>query len=393
MEDDEAELPKLGEHAINGQLGEARVEVAVLELGQIYHRNSGLDFGVDGVVEFVTGTATKMASGRQIGVQVKRGLSAVKATRYGRTLYCNEQHANYWLSHSLPIIVVQSDPDSDRLRWQHVNGATLRRTPNGFAIDLPDASEMRSSLSELRDLASACSVSTSARAEVLTIQYDPRRGVTNEPDELGLAGLAFVRAALRDERCRLDIEYEGEADLIAQIDMIRDIPSPSAEQRREAIIQLDILHRFQQHGFQIRRALTLLLSDKVLAASYGYQERWVVEAIRNAAPSFDWGRRPDDQHLDAWPGYHLEHPTVRFQVSRADMQDFYDRDSINQMIIRMGAAGGVLVGDLPAEAVATRFLPALAHKLIAFADENNLSEGEALAKIGVFPNFWLVGIA
>lgn len=393
MDSDGIELPKLGEHAINGQLGEAKVEVAVLELGQLYHRNSGLDYGVDGVIEFVTDTEPKMASGQQIGVQVKRGLSVVKPTRYGRTLYCNEQHANYWLGHSLAIIVVQCDPDSDQLRWKHVNGESLRRTPNGFAIDLPEASDLRLSLKEVRSLANASSGLADARVEVLNIRYDPQLGVTNPPDELGLAGLAFIRAALRGERCRIDLEYVGEADLIAGVDVIRDISSPSAEERRSAIIHLDILHRFQNHGKQLRRALLLLLTDKVLADSYGYQEEWIAEAIRNTAPAFDRQNIPNGELLDAWPSYQIERPIVKFQVSHADMQEFYDRESINKMLIRMGPASGVVVADISPKVLATSFLPALVHKLIIFADENDMHERDALKEIGVFPGFWMVGIA
>ena len=133
---DEA-LPTLGQNVTKGQLGEAVVEVAMLQLGQLYERRNGLDFGIDGVIELTTGGAVERATGRQIGVQVKRGLSVVKPTRYGFTHYCTEAHANYWLRHSLPIIVVHSDPLTDRLRWQHVSADTLRRTSHGYAIDLP----------------------------------------------------------------------------------------------------------------------------------------------------------------------------------------------------------------------------------------------------------------
>ena len=93
--DNKAKLPELGDYAISGQLGEARVKVAVHELGQLYELRSGLDFGIDGIIELVTEGSTKQASGRQVGVQVKRGISNVRKTRYGRTLYCTEQHASY----------------------------------------------------------------------------------------------------------------------------------------------------------------------------------------------------------------------------------------------------------------------------------------------------------
>lgn len=390
----EIELPELGSHAINGQLGEARVEVVVLELGQLYERRSGLDFGIDGVIELVTDREPKRASGRQVGVQVKRGLSVVKATRHGRTLYCTEQHANYWLGHSLPIIIVHCEPESDRLRWQHVNKQTIRETMHGFAIDLPEDSDLRSSLAELRTLATTIPGSAAVSDEVLIIPYDPQRGVTAPADELGLAALAFSRAALRGARYRIEIEFEGEAELVASIDMIEDMRDPSQDQRREAVVRQDILHRFRKHATRLRRALTLLLTNPMIAETFGYQEQWLADAILNAAPPmFDRTPRGTDAYLEAWPGYHTEQPTVRFEVPQEAMEDFYARDPMNRALIWMGSAGGTMIGDLPGEVIATRFLPALANRIVTFADAQELRDDEVLTRVDVLPNYWLVGVA
>jgi hypothetical protein len=47
--------------------------------------------------------------------------------------------------------------------------------------------------------------------------------------------------ALRGEVCQFEIEFEGEADLVASIDAIHDTDEPTAEQRRDAIIREDKL--------------------------------------------------------------------------------------------------------------------------------------------------------
>ncbi|MGR3803088.1 MAG: DUF4365 domain-containing protein [Marinibacterium profundimaris] len=87
MSDRNKDLPALGPNAVQGQLGEALVEAAILQLGQLYDRRAGLDFGVDGIIELTTGESEMCASGRQVGVQVKRGISNAVATSHGFTHY------------------------------------------------------------------------------------------------------------------------------------------------------------------------------------------------------------------------------------------------------------------------------------------------------------------
>jgi hypothetical protein len=292
-EDDE--LPALGPNATQGQLGEALVEAAMLALDQLYERRAGLDFGVDGVIELTTCGAEKRATGRQIGVQVKRGLSNVVETRYGFTHYCTEAHANYWLRHSLPIIVVHSDPATGRLRWRHVSSETLRRTRKGYAIDLPPESDLRTSLEAIRALAEGRSVATPSADRTFLLPYSMREGVRVDDPELGLAAIEFSRAVLRGERGRVVIEVEDEPDLVANIDAIRDRTNPSAADRRDALIREDILERYRKRSTKIERALQLLLTEKQIVEAYGYRDELLAEAIR-------WLTHPNPQYREAWSG-------------------------------------------------------------------------------------------
>jgi len=390
---DGEDLPALGQNAIQGQLGEAQVEVAMLQLNQLYERHTGLDFGVDGVIELTTDGAVRQATGRQVGVQVKRGLSVVRPTRYGFTYYCTESHANYWLHHSLPIIVVHSDPATGQLRWQHVCKNTLRRTRCGYAIDLPTESELRTSLDALRALAAGQSSPPASAPLTLILPYSTQHGVRLGDPELGLAALEFSRAALRGACCHLVIEVEEEPDFVACIDAIRDIADPTPEKRCDAIRCEDILHYLRKHARKLQRALILLLTQKALAEGFGYSDKLLAEAIRRlAAPLFE-SREPEDIMLDAWPAYDMEYPTVKFDVPRWAMDEFYAKNDINCVAIRMGSAGGSVVGDLNPDVVATRFLPILARYLIKFADTNELPDDKVFATIKVHPYMWLMGLA
>lgn len=387
------DLPALGQNATQGQLGEVLVEAAMLRLDQLYERRTGLDFGVDGIIELTTGGGQRQATGRQIGVQVKRGISVVKQTRYGFTHYCTEAHANYWLRHSLPIIVVHSDPTTGRLRWQHVNTGSLRRTGNGYAIDLPPESELTNSLDALRALADSRPLPTASATRTIIIPYHTQHGVRIENAELGIAALEFSRAALRGERCHLVIEVEDEPDLVASIDAIRDIPAPTAVERREAILLEDILHRTRRQACKLQRALALLLTQKELIEAFGYSESLLAEAIQRLVAYQYQFREQGSIPLDAWPTYGIYHPAIRFHVARESMEEFYAQHSVNNVAIRMGDAGGCLVRDLHPDVVATRFLPMLAHRLIDFADSQHLSDEEALGTIGIHPSTWMIGLA
>ncbi len=365
----------------------------MLELGQLYERRSGLDFGIDGVIELVSEGSDKQASGRQVGVQVKRGLSIIRRTRYGRTLYCTEQHANYWLGHSLPIIVVQCEPVTNRLRWQHVNANTLRRTSKGFAIDLPEDSDLCAALVALQALAGAGNSPICPSGEFLLVPYSFEVGVQIDNEELGLAALALSRSALRGDTFSISVEIEGEAELIASIDAIRDVAAPNSEQRRDAIIRLDILDRYRKHARTLERALILLLTQPSIAEQFGYQDQLVAAAFRRTAAPLSSHRLPGEIGLQAWPGYHLERLVVGFDVPSSALEEFYERGSMNRQLIKMGSAGGVIISDLGHEVVTTRFLPVLVHRLLDFADANDMQDHDVLACIEAYPTNWLVGLA
>ena len=392
-EGDDEYLPALGQNATQGQLGEVLVEAAMLQLDQLYERHTGLDFGVDGVIELTTGGAAKRATGRQVGVQVKRGLSVVTPTRYGFTHYCTVAHANYWLRHSLPIIVVHSDPATGRLRWQHVAADTLRRTSQGYAIDLPPESDLRTSLDALRALADGRPPPTALASHMFILPYSKQHGVRIGDPELGLAALEFSRAALRGVDCRVVVDAEEEPDLVASIDAIRDVTDPTAEERRDVIVREDILHRFREHAGKLQRALRLLLTEQALAEAFGYRDQLLAEAIRRLAAPHSHLRKPGDTALDAWPAYDNEQSTIRFDVRRSAMDEFYAQNSLNRGLIRLGDAGGAIVGDLHPDVVATQFLPVLAKHLVDLAVTCDMPDNKVFASIGVQPSMWRMGLA
>lgn len=386
-------LPELGANALEGYTGEAQVQSAVLERGHLYSRYNGLDFGVDGIIELVVAGKYKQASGRYIGVQVKRGLSVVKKTRFGLTLYFNEQHANYWLGHSLPIIIVYCDPINNQLRWRQVRHDTLRKTQKGYAIDLPEKSDLRIDIDSLQTIAEHTPTTETPISKTLVIPISFQNGILLSDEEIGLAALELSRASIRGETCRVEVLIEEEADLIASIDAINDIINPSAEDRREAIIRADILSRYRKDASKISRSLNLLLTLPEIASIFGYDHQLMAVAVRRAASDRGARRPKGEVGLQAWPTSSKEWPVVGFDIPSEALDDFYSRDDMNRFLIRAGTIGGTMISDLPLDIVGSRFLPALVRCLVDFADQNQITDRQALDETQNIISCWLIGLA
>jgi hypothetical protein len=213
-----------------------------------------------------------------------------------------------------------------------------------------------------------------------------------EDTELGLAALEFSRAALRGLPSRLVIEVEEEPEILARIDVIRDVVAPTAEQRREAILHEDILYRLRKQASRLQRALLQLLTESALADKFGYRDELLAYAIRVLAAPRSQPRERGLISLEAWPTYGWRQSTVRFEVPSSVLDEFYAKNSMNSVSLRMGDAGGCMVGELDPDIVAMRFLPMVAQYLVDLADARDLPDHEVLDTIGVHPTMWLMGI-
>ena len=234
--------------------------------------------------------------------------------------------------------MVHCEPGTERLRWQHVNVDTLRRTNKGFAIDLPEESDLRTALAALQALAKVSVPPGPSECNILLVPYSFEHGVLTNKEELGLAALAFSRSAvqpfsrsaLRGDACSVEVEMDGEAELVASIDAIRDMVAPTAEQRLDAIIRADILDRYRKHARALRRALSLLLTEPLIADTFGYQNQLLATAIHRTAPPSTGNRLYGEIRLQAWPGHHMEWPVVSFEIPSDALDDFFARDNMNR---------------------------------------------------------------
>lgn len=92
-------------------------------LGFAFREQPTSDFGIDAQVEVRAGSR---GTGELLALQIKSGDSYFReATADGWCLRTDAVHANYWLEHSLPVIIVQVDVEQQRVFWQAVNRNTV----------------------------------------------------------------------------------------------------------------------------------------------------------------------------------------------------------------------------------------------------------------------------
>lgn len=119
------------------RLDSAKVErVGVLETGLlvqreldwIFREQATDDYGIDAQIEVVDGTKV---TGRLLAAQIKSGKSYFKPTAGGWWFYVDPDDLEYWIDHSLPVIVVCYEPNSGKAFWESVEPSKIVKTRKG----------------------------------------------------------------------------------------------------------------------------------------------------------------------------------------------------------------------------------------------------------------------
>lgn len=110
-------------------------------LGWVFREQTVGDYGIDAQVEVVENGGIK---GKLLAVQIKSGESYMReALPDGWVFRPKDAHVKYWLSHSLPVIVVLFDPRSRRSYWQSVTKETLARgSRGGWKLYIPQNQQL-----------------------------------------------------------------------------------------------------------------------------------------------------------------------------------------------------------------------------------------------------------
>lgn len=112
----------------------ATERIVVKDLGWIFREQLVVDQGIDAHIERVD---NKEPTGKLIALQIKSGLSHFKEKADCYIYYGTRTHLDYWLGHSLPVVLVAHMPEGDKTYWVHVNEANIARTEKRWRIAIP----------------------------------------------------------------------------------------------------------------------------------------------------------------------------------------------------------------------------------------------------------------
>lgn len=98
------------------------------------------DMGIDMQVEIVENSKP---TGSLFAIQVKTGESYFKEKNEKAIVYRGEKkHLDYWLDHSLPVLVILHDPTIRKTYWQKVDYDNIELTEKNWKLEIPIEQEL-----------------------------------------------------------------------------------------------------------------------------------------------------------------------------------------------------------------------------------------------------------
>lgn len=133
------------------RIGVYECAAAFHKIGFMFREQSIGDYGIDAIIET---RGDRYLSGKLIAVQIKSGDSYFREQKDNCVIYRGDpRHYDYWLNHSLPVIIVLYSPTTGALIWECVNRKTARRCQDGWKISIPCSQTISASKEILYDLA------------------------------------------------------------------------------------------------------------------------------------------------------------------------------------------------------------------------------------------------
>lgn len=133
------------------RMGISATEKIINQMELIFREQPTDDYGIDAQIETIE---KGYATGKLIAVQIKSGLSFFNEKTNDSIVYRGKRkHYDYWLNHSLPVIIVLYNPIEDKCYWNVVNIKTTTLTTNNWKIEIPFSNLLEDSKAKLFELA------------------------------------------------------------------------------------------------------------------------------------------------------------------------------------------------------------------------------------------------
>ncbi len=117
-----------------GRMGVSAVSHAFANLKWLFREQPISDFGIDAQVEIVK---DDKPTGKLIALQIKSGSSFFAKVRDDKVFFRGDKkHLDYWLKHSLPVVLILHNPNNSIIIWQLINENTITKTPKGWTVEI-----------------------------------------------------------------------------------------------------------------------------------------------------------------------------------------------------------------------------------------------------------------
>lgn len=125
---------------------------ALFEQSNFIFREQAIeDYGIDALIET---KEDDTPTGKLIAVQIKSGDSFFKEVDGNSVVYrIDEKHRNYWINHSLPVIIALYSPTRNECIWEVVNQQTLSFCQKHWKILIPQNQAIKDSCFKLHEIA------------------------------------------------------------------------------------------------------------------------------------------------------------------------------------------------------------------------------------------------
>ena len=118
-----------------GDRGITLAALAVQRLGWIFREQTKADHGIDAHLEIVNDDTP---TGKLVGLQIKSGPSYFNECKDGDFVFRGtDAHLEYWMNHSLPVLLLMVNTETEDVYWQVVKESAVSRTGSGWKLLVP----------------------------------------------------------------------------------------------------------------------------------------------------------------------------------------------------------------------------------------------------------------
>jgi len=106
------------------------------------------DFGIDMHVEIVQ---NQKPTGQIFALQIKSGRSYFSEENENSFVYRGQKkHLDYWLSHSLPVLIVLYNPENNCSYWEFIDSSKVVNLEKGWKLEIPKKNILEKSIDKIK---------------------------------------------------------------------------------------------------------------------------------------------------------------------------------------------------------------------------------------------------